>query len=246
VGNIEALRTELNRAAAGLRARISEQGLIGAGRRVAAVAAGQLAYPLIRARRQKVRFGFRGQELPYAFARYNNSFLNERTVEIAIANHFLAGRGGRLLEFGNVLGHYGYTGHTVVDKYEVIPGVLNVDIVDFVPQQPFDTVVAISTLEHVGWDERPRAPEKVLRAVDAVRGCLAEGGRGLVTIPVGYNERIDAGLRDGEVKFPQESWLVRTNQRNDWVETDRDEALAKAYGQPFTGANGLYVGMISD
>ena len=245
--SIQTLRTELRRTITGLRGRIGEQGPVTTAGRVLSVAGGQLAYPLIRARRQRERFEFDGHPLPYAFARYNNSFLNERIVEIAIAEHFLAeGGAGRLLEVGNVLSHYGHTGHTVVDKYESVPGVLNVDVVDFVPERPFDAVVAISTVEHVGWDEQPREPEKVFRAIEAIRNCVAAGGRLLVTIPIGYNQRLDAGLRSGEVKFPREGWLVRTNRRNDWVQTDQDEAMAGRYGMPFTGANALYIGMIAD
>jgi hypothetical protein len=244
--SIQTLRTELRRTIVGLRNQVREQGPAETAGRVAAVAGGQLAYPLIRARRQRERFTFGGRALPYAFARYNNSFLNERTVEIAIAEHFLSeGNVGRLLEVGNVLSHYGHTGHTVVDKYETVPEVLNIDIVDFVPDNPFDTVVAISTVEHVGWDEEPRNPEKVFLAIDAIRGCVADGGRLLITIPIGYNQRLDAGLRAGEVKFPRESLLVRTDRRNNWVETDRDEALVKRYGAPFTAANALYIGMIT-
>ncbi len=246
MASIQGLRTEFRRTVGGLRERIGERGLIRTGGRVAAVVGGQLAYPLIRSRRRDDRFDFLGTALPYAFARYNNSFLNERAVEIAIAEHFLAAvRTGRMLEVGNVLAHYGHTGHTVVDKYETVPGVRNVDIVDFVPERKYDTVVAISTLEHVGWDEEPREPRKVFRALDAIRGCVAGDGRLLVTIPIGYNEVLDAGLAAGEVSFPREAWLVRTNRRNEWVATDRDEALSREYGAPFTAANGLYVGMIS-
>lgn len=244
MSTIQELGSELNRTVAGFRRLVRQQGLVHAGRVVTAVAGGQLAFPFIRARRLDSRFSFGGQELAYTLTRYNFSFLNERTVEIAIADRFLGERTGRLLEFGNVLGHYGYTGHTVVDKYETAPGVHNVDIVDFRPEQPYDTVVAISTLEHVGWDESPREPDKVLRAVGVVRDCIADGGRALVTIPVGYNDRIDAALRAGEVEFPQESWLVRVNKRNEWLETDRQDALTRKYGRPFINANALYVGMV--
>jgi hypothetical protein len=141
--------------------------------------------------------------------------------------------------------HYGHTGHTVLDKYEVIPGVLNDDIADFVPEVPFDSVVAISTLEHVGWDETPREPAKVFRAIDNVKNCVGNpGGRVLVTMPIGHNKALDAGLRAGDVTFPEESWLVRRNRRNEWAEVERDEALSKEYGSPYTNANGLFVGMI--
>ena len=63
-------------------------------------------------------------------------------------------------------------------------------------------------------------------------------------MPIGYNPTLDEALRSGAAPFPQESWLVRTNRRNDWLETDREDALAREYGVPFPNANGLYVGMI--
>jgi hypothetical protein len=238
------VRTELARTLGGLRDSVARKGLRHTAARVAAVAGGQLAYPATRRLRRAERFPFRGEQLPYTFARYNNSFLNERAVEISIARWFLAGDPGRLLEVGNVLSHYGIHGHTVLDKYEVVPGVLNDDIVGFAPDAPFDTVVSISTLEHVGWDEVPRHPEKVFDAVDTVVKCVADGGRVLVTVPVGHNPALDDGLRDGRVKFPRETWLVRTSRRNEWVETGPDEALRRRYGHPYTGANGLYVGTI--
>jgi SAM-dependent methyltransferase len=246
VASIQELRTEFRRSITDLRNSARKHGVAKTAGRFAAVAGSQVAFPVIRARRSSARFTFRGQALPYALSRYNNSFLNERVVEIALARHFLAGDPGRVLEVGNVLTHYGHTGHTVVDKYETNPGVLNVDILDFAPEEPYDSVVAISTLEHVGWDETPREPEKVFRAVEAIKNCVAPGGRLLVTIPIGYNPRLDEALKLGEVKFPQESWLVRTNQRNDWVETDRDDCLARRYNEPFSGANGLHIGMIGD
>lgn len=242
--NIHTLRTELDRTVSGLRESVRTKGLATTAGRVAAVAAGQAAYPLTKAMRQNEQFVFQGQRLPYWFARYNNSFLNERTVEISIAHWFLSQKRGRVLEVGNVLAHYGFQADTVVDKYEVIPGVLNDDIVDYRPAEPFDTVVAISTLEHVGWDETPREPEKVFRAVENVRNCAKPGGRVLITVPLGHNEALDAALRAGEVKFPAESWMVRENRRNEWREATPDEALSKRYGHPYTGANGLYVGMV--
>ncbi|HYS35419.1 MAG TPA: hypothetical protein VEO01_07250 [Pseudonocardiaceae bacterium] len=244
MSGIHVLRTELLRSVGTVRESINNDGLAAAAGRVAGVAGAQLAVPLIRTRRQHNRLEFRGDLLPYTFARYNNSFRNERTVEISIAKWFLAKSSGRLLEVGNVLAHYGHTGHTVLDKYEVIPGVLNDDIADFVPETPFDTVVAISTLEHVGWDETPRTPEKIFRAIDNVKNCVGPGGRVLVTMPIGHNKALDASLRAGEVAFPEESWLVRRNRQNEWAEVERDEALSKEYGSPYNNANGVFVGMV--
>ncbi|TDV57831.1 SAM-dependent methyltransferase [Actinophytocola oryzae] len=240
---MESLRVELVRGALAVRGSIRQRGLATTVGLAATTAAGQLAFPLIRARRRGEHFTFQGERLPYAVHRYNNTFRNERAVEISIAKRFLAGSGdGRVLEVGNVLAYYGVTGHTVIDRYEPAPGVLNDDIVDYVPERPFDTVVTVSTLEHVGRDEDPREPEKVFRAFEAVRRCVAPGGRLLVTVPVGYNRTMDEGLRDGAVTFDRETWLIRTTRRNDWRECTREEGLAGEYGHPFTAANTILVG----
>lgn len=238
------LRTELTRGIDAVRGSIKERGLATTAGLVGAIAAGQLAFPVIKARRQDKRFTFQGERLPYFLHRYNNTYRNERIVEIAVAHWFLTRKdrdNGRLLEVGNVLSHYGLTGHTVVDKYEPGEGVINADIVDYKPAELFDTVVTLSTLEHVGWDEEPRTPEKVFTAFEAVRGFVAPGGRLLVTIPIGYNTTLDEGLRSGRLTFDQEIWLIRTTRNNDWRECGRDEALAAEYGRPFPAANALCV-----
>jgi hypothetical protein len=237
------LRIELSRGIGAVRDSVKEKGVVATANLLAATAAGQIAFPVIKARRQGERFTFRGHELPYTLHRYNNAYRNERTVEISIAKWFLSrADNGRVLEVGNVLAHYGMTGQTVLDKYETVPGVLNDDIVDYSPEQPFDTVLAVSTLEHVGWDEQPREPEKVFRAFESVRNSVAPGGKLLVTVPIGHNKALDGGLRDGVLKFQQETWLVRTGRNNVWREADRDEALSKEYGRPFRNANAIFVG----
>lgn len=243
--SVHVLRTEFSRSVSVLRTFVKEKGLVNTVGEVAAVAGGQLTFPITRTRRLDRRFSFRGMHLPYTFSRYNNSYRNERAVEISIAKWFLSAGTGRMLEVGNVMSHYGVQGHTVLDKYEIIPGVLNDDVVDFAPDRPFDTVISISTLEHVGWDEKPREPDKVLRAFDSVRDCVAPQGRMLVTVPIGHNKTLDGALKTGEVKLPQESWLIRTSRSNEWIETDRDEALSREYGWPYRNANAIYAGMIT-
>ena len=79
--------------------------------------------------------------------------------------------GRRILEVGHVLGHYRRQAHVVVDKYEAAPGVLNLDVLDLGDLGPFDLIVAVSTLEHVGHDESPRDPTAAPRAVAALRSA---------------------------------------------------------------------------
>ncbi|MEK6586221.1 MAG: hypothetical protein AABZ24_07730, partial [Nitrospirota bacterium] len=115
-------------------------------------------------------FQFDGREYEYLYHPYNRTWKNERGVEIPIFRELLLKyEGKRVLEVGNVLSHYFPIRHEVIDKYEVSSGVINQDIVEFVPQDKYDLIISISTLEHVGWDEQPQKPGKLLQAIDHLR-----------------------------------------------------------------------------
>lgn len=132
---------------------------------------------------------------------YNATWRNERAVEIPIARHFIERwpHDARGLEVGNVLAHYQAVNHTVLDKYEVAKGVINEDIVDYAAE-PFDWIVAVSTLEHVGVNEPgPRDPSKVAVAIGNLRALLARDGRLLITAPYGFSPGLDNIIRDGLV-----------------------------------------------
>ena len=121
-------------------------------------------------------FTFAEESYPYFRHWRVTTFLNERTIEVPIVTRELARRpGASILEIGNVLNQYVHIPHTVVDKYERASGVLNVDVVDFDPGVQYDLIVSISTLEHVGWDETPKEPDKN-RARDAKPGTPARAG----------------------------------------------------------------------
>src|SRR5438445_4644081 len=101
---------------------------------------------------------------------------NERAVEIGLARSFLRNRTGNTLEVGNVLSIYMSFPHDVVDKYERGPGVLNQDIVTYSSAKKYDTIVTLSTLEHVGWDEQPQDPTKLVAAIKQLKSLLQPGG----------------------------------------------------------------------
>jgi hypothetical protein len=149
-----------------------------------------------------------GVEHPCLVHLYNRTWTNERAVEIPVGRAFLARNPGPALEVGNVLVHYGMSGHTVIDKYEDRPGVLNVDVVDYHPGERFGAIVCISTLEHVGWDEAPRDPTKTLRAIGHLRNLLLPAGRMLVTCPLSYNPHLDELVTDRRSGATSESFLL--------------------------------------
>lgn len=158
-----------------------------------------------------------GSSYRYLRHRYNYTWLNERTVEVPLAATVLsAAAGQRVLEVGNVLAHYQAVSHTVVDKYEQTPGVLNEDVAELTLPGPYDLILAVSTLEHVGLDEAERDAGKPARAIARLKDLLAPGGRLWCTFPLGYNPDLDHQLRSGELGFTRMSALRRTGPANRW------------------------------
>ena len=175
-------------------------------------------------------FRFAGEEHAYLYHRHKFTWLTERAVEVPIAAAVVdRHRGARVLEVGNVLSHYRDVDHTVVDKYERAPGVINRDVLDLGDLGEFDLVLAVSTLEHVGRDEQPRDPQKAMRAVDALRELLAPEGRLVMTVPVGYHEGLDAALRDGRLATTRTRALRRERLGPHWREVPAEQAWEASY-----------------
>lgn len=189
-------------------------------------------------------FQFAGQTYEYLYHPYNRTWKNERGVEIPIFRDLLLQHEGRrALEVGNVLSHYFPINHDVVDKYEVSPGVINQDIVEFVPQTPYDLIVSISTLEHVGWDEQPQEPIKLLQAIEHLRSkCLAPSGRFVASLPIGYNRYFDNLLNEGQSPFTSQQFLKRISKQNYWIESNWEQCRDVPYGR-FV-AHAIVIGII--
>ena len=193
-----------------------------------------------RLRRAGTTFALAGRERPLFFHPYNETWQNERAVEVPLALEALDA--SPVLEVGNVLGHYGRSGHVVVDKYERAPGVVNVDALDFAPAERFARIVSISTVEHMGFDEDVRDDGKPRRAVAHLRSLLAPGGQLLVTIPLGYNAAADALCAPEAGAFDEVAYLRRTGEL-EWAEATWPEVSGAPYGTPFPAANVVAVGV---
>jgi len=172
-------------------------------------------------------FTFMGGRYPYLRHPHNNTWINERTVEVPffwdLVNQF---QGKPILEVGNVLSQYYPIAHVIVDKYELAPRVQNEDVVEFTHPQEYALIISISTLEHVGWDEQPRDPSKCICAVHNMKKHLAPGGLMVVSIPVGQNLFLDQCLVEGILGFTSVKYLKRVPVVwNDdvWIPKDRDQ-----------------------
>lgn len=170
------------------------------------------------------------------------TWLSERAVEVPIAaRHVERAAGGRILEVGHVLGHYGIRGHEVVDRWERAPGVRNADVMDLRGTGPYDLIVSISTLEHVGWDEAPRDPDRATAAMRLLAGELRPGGHLLATIPTGYHGRLEATLASCAPPLVHVGALRRTGRGPAWKQIEPTEALTVPYDDLLFRADAVLV-----
>lgn len=197
-----------------------------------------------RTRLAERRFRFRGREYPYFVHRHNHTWMNERAVEIPIAREALRGADPKhTLEVGNVLSHYLPVRHEVLDKFEIgsrVP-VRNIDLLEFDPPCAYGRIVSISTVEHVGADERLRSPAKAVAALHRIRELLRPGGSATVTWPVGYNECLDRAVFEQPHRFGNVGALVRVSAQNEWEESDLDRVRTFDYGRPYRCGNAVIV-----
>lgn len=194
--------------------------------------------------RSQRTFKFNDTEYKYFQHAYNTTWRTERAVELPIVFDFLNQfKGKRILEVGNVTSHYLDVKHTVVDKYEAGTNVNNIDIINYQTDNTFDLIVTVSTLEHVGWDEEPREPEKVFQAINKLKSLLAPAGLLVVTIPLGQNPVLDEYLRDGRVSFDEMYYLKRISKDNRWIQVEWKDIEGSKNNYPFRAANGLVIGI---
>ena len=188
-------------------------------------------------------FSFRGIEMNYLFHDYNSAWTCERAVEVPIANYFLSKADpARTIEIGNVLSHYQTISHRVIDKYEVAPEVENCDVVNIEGSTEYDLIISISTLEHVGFDETPKDPSKILLALSRLNKLLSGKGRLVVTLPIGYNPHLDQFIGEHRIHFDTEYYMRRKSALNTWQQVDHETALCCRYGYPYVAANAILIG----
>jgi len=171
----------------------------------------------------------------------------ERAVEIPIVMEMVRKyQGTNILEIGNVLSNHVRFEHDILDKYEIAKGIMNEDVVDFRPEKRYDLVVSISTLEHVGWDEKPRDNMKIPRAIENMKALItSRGGMIIITLPLGYNSALDKLLKDGIIRFSKQYHLVRISKGNEWKESSWEDVQVAKYNTPLPFANGLLIGIIT-
>lgn len=170
---------------------------------------------------QSGTFEYRGHRHDYLDHPYNDTRRNERAVEVPIALAFMDRQVGAGIEIGNVTRHYRPKAkHTVVDLDEVSGGVINADVRTWSPPEPFDWLVSVSTVEHVGWPRpwpRPdeAEPHAAAAVLDRFRQFVRPGRSMLITAPLGFNPGLDVALLDNP---PEGSSTMVTDDGEHWRE----------------------------
>lgn len=202
-----------------------------------------LATPIVIRLLGRRLFQFDGADLPYFYHRYNITWCNERCVEVPIARRYLADHSSRsVLEVGNVLSHYGFIGHPVVDKFEKGLGVLNLDILDVDPRPRYDLIISVSTFEHIGFDDdvKDGSGERILDAISHCRKMLLPGGKLVITAAAGYNPAFDMVVTGHHALDGKLSFMRRTGYFK-WEECDVGHFINACYNHPYPFGNCIVV-----
>lgn len=194
-------------------------------------------------------FRFKDSFYRYFNHRHNETWANERAIEIPVIWDFIKSaksEGKQVLEVGNVLSNYFSVSHDILDKYERAPGVINEDISTFAPNKKYDLIVSISTLEHIGWDEEPRDNLKIFKAINNLKNMLTDKGSVIASFPLGYNNNLDCLIKENSLAFTQLVCFKRLTQSNKWREVDLKESNDARYSFPFPFANYVAFGFINN
>lgn len=214
------------------------------------------------------RFTFDKRTYRYFYHPYNQTWQNERAIEVPIIWREIKKKEGRILEVGNVLSHYYPVQHDIVDKHEEGPTVTNVDICNFDTSKDYDLIVSISTFEHVCYDElvaistiehdaydydeltcKAQASaeaaicvfeEPVRNAIENLKSHLSQAGEIIITVPLGYNPALDRLLKEEKI-FTDIKYLKRVSKDNMWREAYDTEIRNVRYDWQYRHANVLAV-----
>jgi len=180
------------------------------------------------------QFTYDGTTLDYFSHPYNNTRHNERAIEIPIFWNYIQEWKGlvepkQIMEIGNTLSHYYLFPHVIIDKWEPGNGVTNVDLLEFNTDEKFPFIFSISTLEHIGQDERPSEPDKCIKAIEKIRSLLEVGGFALISFPLAYNPFLDNALKDNPDLFDA-IICMRRGKYNEWEQVALDTVWNTNYG----------------
>ena len=116
-----------------------------------------------------------------------------------------------------------------MDKYEQAPGVINEDILSFNPGRKFKQIISISTIEHIGVDDRPQNPQKAVVALQKLQALLTKEGSLTLSFPANYNSAL---MRLVKRKLKVYAFKKYDIRRNLWKECKTKEIMNSTTSPP--------------
>jgi hypothetical protein len=194
--------------------------------------------------RSSQTFEFQGNTYHYFIHPYCASWKNERSIAVPIIWDIVKRnqeQNKRILEVGNVLSHVFHVNHDIIDKFEIMDGVINKDVVDFNPSINYDLIVSIFTLHLIGEYETPRDPIKGFRAIENLENILSVNGQMVVVHPMGENPQMDGLLKNGILQFTKQYFFKRISNCR-WKQVQWEDIKDIGYDHSVPTANGLVIG----
>jgi SAM-dependent methyltransferase len=191
-------------------------------------------------------FKFQGNSYHYLFHHYCTTWKNERCVVVPIVLEIMRKyqeKSKRILEIGNMLSYFYPVNHDILDKYEIVKGVINEDVVEFKSSRKYDLIFSLMSLQCVGYNELSQEPRKILLAIENLRKVLAPGGQMVIFHGLGENKEADMLLKDGLLRFDKQFYLRRMSDYK-WKEVDWKDVKDLEYDHSIPTANGVVIGVI--
>ena len=148
-----------------------------------------------------------------------------------------------VLEIGNVMHQLLVIpkGYDVLDKYEIGKKIINEDAVSFKSNKRYDMILSVSTIEHIGFDEEDKDPNKPVATIRNIKKLLKPTGRIFITVPLRYNPAIDKMIREQSFKFMRSYFLKRVSYWGYWKQTTMEDALRMKYRSRYQNANAIAI-----
>lgn len=165
---------------------------------------------------------------------YNSIRENERIVEIPIGKYFYDKyKNDNFVELGAVLNYYYDSNHIVYDKYDPHKNCTRLDFTDNKIDFKNMSVLSISTLEHVGFNDYGKqngrySIDNWCKGYFIIKNIIENSKNYLITFPIGYNIVLDGLIENSSNNF---IILKRISKDNRW-EVGKKEDFKLLYGKP--------------
>lgn len=136
-----------------------------------------------------LNFIFRDSSYQYYDHPYNNTRINERTVEIPISLKFVNQFSPNLTEVGCVTPYYIDAQHETIDLVDDHPKSKKQDAVDF--DYKNKNILSVSTIEHIGRGDYGIQEKEENAAIQLCKKIINESLNYFITWPLGYNLALD-------------------------------------------------------